>query len=50
MDDNNELIDTVLDCINNLTLGREYLNDYKHKVLEMLNKHLKTNIIPAITK
>ncbi|KAF7395961.1 hypothetical protein HZH68_010011 [Vespula germanica] len=50
MDDNNELIDTVLDCINNLTLGREYLNDFKHKVLEMLNKHLKTNIIPAITK
>ncbi|XP_047357363.1 Fanconi anemia group D2 protein isoform X3 [Vespa velutina] len=50
MDDNNELIDTVLDCINNLTLGREYLNDYKQKVLEMLNKHLKTNVIPAITK
>lgn len=50
MDDNNELIGSVLDCINNLTLGKEYLNDYKEKVLEMLNKHVKTDIIPAITK
>ncbi|KAI4496893.1 hypothetical protein M0804_000703 [Polistes exclamans] len=50
MDDNTDLIDTVLDCINNLTLGKEYLNDYKDKVLEMLNKHLKTNLIPAIAK
>lgn len=50
MDDNTELTDIVLDCINNLTLGKEYLADYKNKVLEMLNKHVKTNIIPAITK
>ncbi|KAK2582685.1 hypothetical protein KPH14_004959 [Odynerus spinipes] len=50
MDDNPELTDIVLDCISNLTLGKEYLNDYKNQVLEMLKKHLKTNIIPAITK
>ncbi|KOX76250.1 Fanconi anemia group D2 protein like protein [Melipona quadrifasciata] len=50
LEDNAELINLILDCMTNLNLGKEFLNEYKEKTLNLLKTNVKVNAISAIVK
>lgn len=50
LEDNVELINLILDCMTNLNLGKEFLNEYKEKTLNLLKTNVKVNAISAIVK
>lgn len=50
LEDNSELINLILYCMGNLNLGKEYLDEYKEKTLNLLKTNVKVNAISAITK
>lgn len=45
-----DLTNIILDCITNLTLGKEYLEELRDKVLDMLKSNLDVERIPAMTR
>lgn len=50
LEENSELINLILNCMTNLNLGKEYLNEYKEKTLNLLKTNIKVNAISAIIK
>ncbi|CAL7944778.1 unnamed protein product [Xylocopa violacea] len=50
LEENCDLIKLVLNCMTNLNLGKEYLDEYKEKTLNLLKTNVKVNSIPAIIK
>lgn len=50
LEENFELISLILNCMTNLNLGKEYLNEYKEKTLNLLKTNIKVNAISAIIK
>lgn len=48
--ENSELTNLILNCMSNLNLGKEYLDEYKDNVLNMLKSNVNVNAIPAIVK
>lgn len=50
LEENSELISLILNCMTNLNLGKEYLNEYKEKTLNLLKTNIKINAISAIIK
>lgn len=50
LEENSELISLILNCMTNLNLGKEYLNEYKEKTLNLLKTNIKVNAISAIIK
>lgn len=50
MENNKDLTNIILDCIYNLTLGKEYKEELREKVLSLLDKDFEKKIVPAITK
>ncbi|XP_003402300.2 Fanconi anemia group D2 protein [Bombus terrestris] len=50
LEDNSELINLILYCMGNLNLGKEYLDEYKEKTLNLLKTNVKVNAISAIIK
>ncbi|CAK9805328.1 Fanconi anemia group D2 protein homolog [Anthophora plagiata] len=50
LEENSELIDLILNCMSNLNLGKEYLDEYKEKTLNLLKTNVKVNAISAIVK
>lgn len=50
LEENSELISLILNCMTNLNLGKEYLNEYKEKTLNLLKTNIKVNTISAIIK
>lgn len=52
MESNVEVSDNVLDCINNLNLGKEFKEELRDKVLELLktNKNIDKTKIPSFAR
>lgn len=50
LENNSELINLILYCMGNLNLGKEYLDEYKEKALNLLKTNVKVNAISAIIK
>lgn len=50
LEENSELISLILNCMTNLNLEKEYLNEYKEKTLNLLKTNIKVNAISAIIK
>ncbi|XP_054004824.1 Fanconi anemia group D2 protein homolog isoform X1 [Hylaeus anthracinus] len=50
LEDNSEITSLILDCMSNLNLGKEYLDEYKNKILNLLKTNIKVNAIPAVVK
>ncbi|XP_076231297.1 fancd2 [Calliopsis andreniformis] len=48
--ENSELTSLILNCMSNLNLGKEYLDEYKDNVLNLLKSNTNVNAIPAIVK
>ncbi|XP_029048341.1 Fanconi anemia group D2 protein homolog isoform X1 [Osmia bicornis bicornis] len=48
LEENSELINLILNCMSNLNLGKEYLNEYKEKTLNLLKTNVNLNAVPAI--
>ncbi|XP_017884554.1 Fanconi anemia group D2 protein-like [Ceratina calcarata] len=50
LEENTVLVKSVLNCMTNLNLGKEYLEEFKDKTLNLLKTNVKVNAIPAIVK
>lgn len=50
LEENSELINLILNCMSNLNLGKEYLNEYKEKTLNLLKTNVNLNAVPAIIR
>ena len=50
LEENSELTSLILNCMSNLNLGKEYLDECKDKVLNLLKRNVNLNTIPAIVK
>ncbi|XP_043270233.1 Fanconi anemia group D2 protein [Venturia canescens] len=50
MESNVELSSVILDCITNLTLGKEYLEELREKILNSLKNNLVIGRVPAMAK
>ncbi|XP_076619726.1 fancd2 isoform X1 [Colletes latitarsis] len=50
LEENPEITSLILNCMSNLNLGKEYLDEYKNKILNLLKTNIKTNAIPAVVK
>ncbi|XP_017797384.1 PREDICTED: Fanconi anemia group D2 protein [Habropoda laboriosa] len=50
LEENSELIGLILNCMSNLNLRKEYLDEYKEKTLNLLKTNVKVNAISAIVK
>ncbi|XP_003701839.3 fancd2 [Megachile rotundata] len=48
LEENSELINLILNCMSNLNLGKEYLIEYKEKILNLLKTNVNLNAISAI--
>lgn len=48
LEENCELTTVILNCIANFNLSKEYLEQYKDKILHLLKTNIKTEVIPAI--
>ncbi|XP_076181761.1 fancd2 isoform X2 [Ptiloglossa arizonensis] len=50
LEQNSELTSLILNCMSNLNLGKEYLNEYKDKILNLLKTNIKVNEMVAVVK
>ncbi|XP_018406104.1 PREDICTED: Fanconi anemia group D2 protein homolog [Cyphomyrmex costatus] len=50
LEENCELINVILNCIASFNLGKEYLEEYKIKVLHLLKTNIKLELIPIIIR
>ncbi|OXU24206.1 hypothetical protein TSAR_016545 [Trichomalopsis sarcophagae] len=50
MEKNSDLTNIILDCIHNLSLGKDYREELREQVLGLLNKNIDKSTIPAITR
>ncbi|XP_066600487.1 Fanconi anemia group D2 protein homolog [Prorops nasuta] len=50
LEENFDLVNSILNCVSSLTLGKEYLEEFKDKVMDFLKKDLDRNTIPSIVK
>lgn len=50
LEENCELTNVILNCIANFNLGKEYLEEYKIKVLQLLKTNTKIEFIPVIIR
>ncbi|XP_024939928.1 Fanconi anemia group D2 protein isoform X2 [Cephus cinctus] len=50
LESNPELTNSILECISNLTLGKQYMEDLRDKVLNTLKSQLHMDMLPAVTK
>ncbi|XP_012288040.1 Fanconi anemia group D2 protein homolog [Orussus abietinus] len=48
MSTNNSLTNVVLECLINLTLGKEFMDELREKVLDMLKSNLHMSAFPAV--
>lgn len=50
MEENSELTNVILNCIASFNLNKEYLMEYKVKVLNLLKTNIKLQLIPSIIR
>lgn len=50
MEENSELMNVILNCIASFNLSKEYLMEYKSKVLNLLKTNVKLELIPTIIR
>lgn len=50
LEENCELANVILNCIASFNLGKEYLEEYKLKVLHLLKTNIKIEYIPAVIR
>lgn len=50
LEENWELTDTILNCITSFNLSKEYLEEYKLKILHLLKTNMKVEFIPTVIK
>ncbi|XP_014473456.1 PREDICTED: uncharacterized protein LOC106743781, partial [Dinoponera quadriceps] len=50
MEENCELTNVILNCIASFNLNKEYLMEYKVKVLNLLKTNIKLELVPAIIR
>ncbi|XP_032687393.1 Fanconi anemia group D2 protein isoform X2 [Odontomachus brunneus] len=50
MEENSELTNVILNCITSFNLNKEYLMEYKIKVLNLLKINIKLQLIPSIIR
>lgn len=50
LEENCELTNAILNCIASFNLGKEYLEEYKIKVLHLLKTNLKIELVPAVIR
>ncbi|XP_036138337.1 Fanconi anemia group D2 protein homolog [Monomorium pharaonis] len=50
LEENYELTNIILNCIASFNLGKEYLEEYKIKVLHLLKTNMKIELIPIVIR
>nr|XP_012219220.1 PREDICTED: Fanconi anemia group D2 protein homolog isoform X1 [Linepithema humile] len=50
LEENCELTNVILNCIASFNLGKEYLEQYKLKVLHLLKTNMKVELIPTVIR
>lgn len=50
LEENCELTNVILNCIASFNLGKEYLEEYKIKVLHLLKTNIKIELIPVVIR
>ncbi|XP_011707462.1 PREDICTED: Fanconi anemia group D2 protein homolog [Wasmannia auropunctata] len=50
LEENFELTNVILNCIASFNLGKEYLEEYKIKVLHLLKTNMKIELIPIVIR
>lgn len=50
LEENCELTNVILNCIASFNLGKEYLEEYKIKVLHLLKTNIKIELIPIVIR
>ncbi|TGZ58167.1 Fanconi anemia group D2 protein [Temnothorax longispinosus] len=50
LEENCELTNVILNCIASFNLGKEYLEEYKIKVLQLLKTNMKIELVPIVIR
>lgn len=50
LEENCELTNVILNCIASFNLGKEYLEEYKIKMLQLLKTNIKIEFIPIVIR
>jgi len=50
LEQNYELTNVILNCIASFNLGKEYLEEYKIKILHLLKTNIKIELIPIVIR